>query len=89
MRIVITGGAGFLGTRLARAILARGSLTDSRGAARPAPDERVAAVITAHCSIPSWTTVASRIAGSGGRCLVGRVGFEPTTNGLRVHCSTS
>ena len=35
MRIVITGGAGFLGTRLARAILARGSLTDSRGAARP------------------------------------------------------
>ena len=35
MRIVITGGAGFLGTRLARAILARGSLTDSRGTARP------------------------------------------------------
>jgi nucleoside-diphosphate-sugar epimerase len=49
MRIVITGGAGFLGTRLARAILARGSLTDARGATRavrevvlldvaPAPD---------------------------------------------------
>src|SRR5947208_2579945 len=34
MRIVITGGAGFLGSRLARAILARGSLTDGRGAAR-------------------------------------------------------
>ncbi len=34
MRIVITGGAGFLGTRLARAILARDSLTDARGAAR-------------------------------------------------------
>jgi nucleoside-diphosphate-sugar epimerase len=34
MRIVITGGAGFLGTRLARAILARGSLTDARGEAR-------------------------------------------------------
>ena len=31
MRIVITGGAGFLGSRLARAILARGSLTDARG----------------------------------------------------------
>jgi nucleoside-diphosphate-sugar epimerase len=49
MRIVITGGAGFLGTRLARAILARERLIDARGAARrireivlldvaPAPD---------------------------------------------------
>ncbi len=34
MRIVITGGAGFLGTRLARALLARGGLTDARGAKR-------------------------------------------------------
>ena len=35
MRIVITGGAGFLGQRLARAILGRGTLTDARGARRP------------------------------------------------------
>jgi nucleoside-diphosphate-sugar epimerase len=34
MRVVITGGAGFLGSRLARAILARGTLTDARGAER-------------------------------------------------------
>jgi len=34
MRIVITGGAGFLGVRLARAILARETLTDARGDAR-------------------------------------------------------
>ena len=34
MRIVITGGAGFLGTRLARSLLARGELTDARGATR-------------------------------------------------------
>jgi nucleoside-diphosphate-sugar epimerase len=31
MRIVITGSAGFLGARLARALLARGRLTDARG----------------------------------------------------------
>ena len=34
MRIVITGGAGFLGQRLARAILGRGYLTDARGTQR-------------------------------------------------------
>ena len=34
MQILITGGAGLLGTRLARAILARGSLTDGSGATR-------------------------------------------------------
>jgi len=34
MRIVITGGAGFLGRRLARAILARGALTGAGGAAQ-------------------------------------------------------
>ena len=35
MRVVITGGAGFLGSRLAGAILERGMLADSRGDARP------------------------------------------------------
>jgi nucleoside-diphosphate-sugar epimerase len=34
MRIVITGGAGFLGVRLARKILERGTLTDARGVLR-------------------------------------------------------
>ncbi len=34
MRVVITGGAGFLGSRLARAILDRGRLSDARGEAR-------------------------------------------------------
>src|SRR5438105_8168825 len=34
MRIVITGGAGFLGSRLARKILDRGRLTDARGEER-------------------------------------------------------
>ncbi len=34
MRIVITGGAGFLGRRLAHALLARGTLADARGQTR-------------------------------------------------------
>jgi D-erythronate 2-dehydrogenase len=34
MRIVITGGAGFLGRRLAAKLLERGTLTDARGQAR-------------------------------------------------------
>jgi nucleoside-diphosphate-sugar epimerase len=34
MRIVITGGAGFLGSRLARELLARGRLTDAHGMER-------------------------------------------------------
>ena len=40
MRIVITGGAGFLGSRLARKLLERGTLTDARGNAR---SDRIAA----------------------------------------------
>ena len=35
MHVVITGGAGFLGRRLARSLLARGTLTDAAGATRP------------------------------------------------------
>jgi nucleoside-diphosphate-sugar epimerase len=35
MRVVITGGAGFLGTRLARSLLERGSLVDASGKTRP------------------------------------------------------
>ena len=31
MRIVITGGAGFIGKKLARALLARGTLMDRHG----------------------------------------------------------
>src|SRR2546430_16627494 len=34
MRIVITGGAGFLGSRLARKLVERGRLTDARGEER-------------------------------------------------------
>ena len=42
MRIVITGGAGFLGSRLARKLLERGTLTDARGHAARDRVDRVA-----------------------------------------------
>jgi len=42
MNIVITGGAGFLGSRLASALLARASLTDAEG--RAAPIDRITLV---------------------------------------------
>jgi nucleoside-diphosphate-sugar epimerase len=48
MRVVITGGAGFLGARLARAILARGTLAAPDGAQRPV--ERLVLVDLVHAA---------------------------------------
>ena len=47
MRIVITGGAGFLGRKLATALLARGTLTDARGTARAIERITLADVVAA------------------------------------------
>ena len=62
MRIVITGGAGFLGTRLAREILARGRLTDARGTERAVGEIVLLDVAPATAVDPRVTAVAGDLA---------------------------
>lgn len=47
MKVLITGGAGFLGQRLARRLLARGVLTDSQGHERPIEEIALLDVVAA------------------------------------------
>jgi nucleoside-diphosphate-sugar epimerase len=51
MRIVITGGAGFLGSRLAARLLERGALTDARGQRREI--ERIVLLDVAPSALPA------------------------------------
>jgi len=78
MRIVITGGAGFLGSRLARAILARGSLTDGRGAAREVRELVLVDVAPAAVSDPRVSAVTGDLAD---RALIERV-VTPETDSI-------
>ena len=65
MRIVITGGAGFLGNRLARAILARGSLTDARGMSRTVREVALLDLVAAPpIDDPRVSTIAGDLADS-------------------------
>jgi nucleoside-diphosphate-sugar epimerase len=50
MKVVVTGGTGFLGQRLVRALCERGTLTDSAGRERAI--ERIVAVDQGQCSEP-------------------------------------
>lgn len=48
MKVLITGGAGFLGQRLARQLLARGQLSDSQGKAHSIEEIVLVDVVAAH-----------------------------------------
>ena len=62
MRVVITGGAGFLGARLARAILERGTLTDARGVARRVESVVLVDLSAAAAGDPRVETIAGDLA---------------------------
>ena len=62
MRIVITGGAGFLGTRLARKLLERGTLADAAGNTRLLRQLVLLDVVAATVTDPRVTTIAGDLA---------------------------
>ncbi|HEY8623820.1 MAG TPA: D-erythronate dehydrogenase [Casimicrobiaceae bacterium] len=62
MRVVITGGAGFLGSRLARSILDRGQLTDGSGARREVRKLVLIDVVRASVTDPRVDIVTGNLA---------------------------
>jgi nucleoside-diphosphate-sugar epimerase len=62
MRVVITGGAGFLGSRLARSLLERGQLTDARGRTRAIEEIVLLDIAPASVTGPRVTSVTGDLA---------------------------
>ncbi len=65
MRIVITGGAGFLGSRLARALLACGALTDTRGETREVRELVLIDVVPVKLADPRVSVLTGDLANPG------------------------
>jgi nucleoside-diphosphate-sugar epimerase len=62
MRVVITGGAGFLGIRLAQALLARKTLTNARGEIGELTELALLDVVPAHLSDPRSSVAVGDLA---------------------------
>ena len=62
MRAVITGGAGFLGSRLARSILERGQLTDASGARRDVKNLVLIDIVPASINDPRVEVITGDLA---------------------------
>jgi D-erythronate 2-dehydrogenase len=77
MRVVITGGAGFLGLRLAQAILKRGTLTDATGRVR-----EVSAITLIDLASPATPIADSRV-----RTVVGDI-TSPGFFGAHIDANT-
>lgn len=78
MRIVITGAAGFLGTRLARALLERGRLVDAAGATRELRELVLLDVVPARVTDPRVAVVTGDLAN---RATIERV-VTPDTDSI-------
>lgn len=62
MNVLITGAAGFLGHRLARALLHRSHLRDPQGAPEPIEELRLLDVVPpAQAHRPSWQSLPTRL----------------------------
>lgn len=79
MRIIITGGAGFLGGKLARAILERGRLADATGTARDVRE--VVLVDVAPARAPDDPRIRTVTGDLGDASLVSRV-FDGNVDGV-------